>query len=292
MPEAIGRLTRSLRFYMIKMSVPLVAERIAEALPPRNGQAWSAQAVDAWWSTAPAAQLTQGDRALIVVARPWHTEVAWTTSDREPDRPDLKVESLSVPVLTGAILRRLLPEVDAHLAAQRQSGATDGLLAWRESITAMTDLITALALPGVRAPSLHSDTSSTSVEVTLPSGVHARFGRRTDPLLSLHLTGSVRALELLLPVFLPAPTDASHSMLTDVRGRYARRFAAHLARFTTYGQRSDGAVDFTGGGYIRGTIAAPRDPKARVQDYSPAAVQFGGVGFDWMLANAVHLVAP
>ncbi|MGX1907684.1 hypothetical protein ACWIID_02290 [Streptomyces phaeochromogenes] len=72
-----------------------LAEHVAALLPPRAGTAWTAEPHRAWWSTAPAARIVHGVRALVVVARAWDTEIGWQLPGRVPTRPDLRIARMA-----------------------------------------------------------------------------------------------------------------------------------------------------------------------------------------------------
>ncbi|OEJ21050.1 hypothetical protein [Streptomyces subrutilus] len=271
---------------------PLVrplAEGLAAALPARGGNPWTVQPYRAWWTIEPAVRLVQGLRALVVVADgPWDTEVAWQLPGREPTGPDLRVGSHEAARIARGVLRLVLPVLDDEAATRSRPGAP--LVMGR--LDALNEIGTAIRGRGLATHNhvgLHANSSVLAWGT--PSGLrYAVTMHGSNPVCDLSVTGPVRAVERVLPGFLPLPSSRTprHPM-RHIKGRLARRLAAHLVHFTGVDQLDDEglAIGTATGPY--GYVSPALDPVARVRDSTPAAVELHAVGVDLLLSLAAEL---
>lgn len=272
---------------------PLVrpfAEELAAALPVRGGMRWVVEPYAAWWTVEPTARLVQGDRALIVVADgPWDAAVAWQLPGREPTGPDLRVGRLDAAPVAREVLRLVLPVLDDELAARASASAPRVL----GRLEALNEIGHAMRQRGMvthnHAVGLYPNSSV--LAWSSPAGV--RFAvtlHGTNPVCDVAMSGPVRAVERVLPYFLPVPAaETPRFPLRDVRGRLARRMAAHLVQFTAVEQLEDGGLAVGGAHGPYGYVAPALDATARVRDSSPAGVELHGVGVDLLLSLADRL---
>ncbi|MFD7334875.1 hypothetical protein ACFV98_02580 [Streptomyces violascens] len=266
-------------------TAPAFARRLAERLPHRSGAAWAAEPYSAWWTTRPAARLTQAGRrgALIVVEHSWSTEFAWQLDGREPYTPDLSVESISSVGVARETLRFVLPRLDDATAATSTE---------RHDETSRRRLVH-LDLIG-SALRAHGAATDTPVGVQPNSSVlrWSAGGMRyavtlvgANPTCDVSVTGPAKAVERTLTHFLAQSWRSPRLPLRDIRTRLGRRLAAHLRQFTTVDQLDDDGLTFGESSGPFGYIAPPADPAARVRDTTPVAAELYGVGID----HLVHL---
>ncbi|MEU1592719.1 hypothetical protein ABZ468_07630 [Streptomyces sp. NPDC005708] len=267
-----------------------LARQVAELLPRRAGEPWTVEPYAAWWTTKPAARLAQGDRALILVAHPWRTELAWQLPDREPYEPDLRLERISAAPIAREVLRLLLPVVDDERAARPAGkGAPRSL----ERLRLLDEIGHAMRLQGMATYNrvgLLRD-SSTLVWGT-PAGLRYSVTLHgSNPVADVQIQGPVRALERALGQFLPEPPAQSprEYVRGRVTGRLQRRLAAYLTQFTDAEQIDEGGLSFGSGKGPYGYAAPAADPAARIRDTSLAAVDLHGVGVDLLLSRAADL---
>ncbi|WP_435060229.1 hypothetical protein [Streptomyces sp. bgisy060] len=266
-----------------------LAQRIVEHLPHRDGHPWTATAYSAWWTTRPATRLTQTGRtgALIVAAHPWRTEIAWQLDDREPYGPDLATDRITAQPLAREILRLVLPRLD-DATALRQAYRPDEAAPVR--LAQLGRISSALRTYGAAAaeqpgPLARSDSlawrsgSAVQYRVTLVG---------VNPAVDLSLTGPVRAVEAVLPLFLDEPAKLPRRV-RGVKTALERRLAAHLTQFTTVDRLDDGGLSIGTSSGPFGYVAPPADPGAPVNDSSPVVAELHGVGIDHLVQLAPAL---
>ncbi|MGG7574161.1 hypothetical protein [Streptomyces sirii] len=269
-------------------AAPALAHRVAERLPHRDGNAWTAVPYAAWWTTRPAARLTQAGRpgALVLAVHPWHTEVAWQLDDREPYEPDLRLDRMAPEPVVRETLRLVLPRLDdaAAVAYSHRPVEAENARLWHLNlIGSAVRAHGAATLYRVGAqPNSHSvawGTAGVRYAVTLVGA---------NPACDLSLTGPVAAVERVLPLFLPEPAaETPRFPMREMRTRLTRRLGAHLTQFTAVDQLDDGGLTFGSSTGPFGYVAPPADPIARVRDTTPVAAELHGVGID----HLVHLAA-
>lgn len=263
-----------------------LAERVAELLPVRAGVPWTVEPYTAWWTARyPAARLVQGDRALVLVARPWETEIGWQLPDREPYRPDHVFTTVAPDRIAREVLRLVLPVVDDEAARTRQSDDA------RARLGLLYEIGHAMRAQGVatyeRGGLLVNTSSITwaSSEVRYSVTLHG-----SNPVADVQIEGPVRAVERAVTHFLPArPQEPKTWPMRGIRGRMQRRMAAFLAQYVTVEQTDAGGIAFGSRPGVYGYAAPAMDPYARVRDTSPASVDLHGVGVDFLIALAPHL---
>ncbi|AKN68709.1 hypothetical protein QR97_01825 [Streptomyces sp. PBH53] len=269
---------------------PALASAVAARLPHRDGQPWTVAPYAAWWTTRPAARLTQEGRhgALIIAAHPWHTDIAWQLDDREPYDPDLRLDRMSPQAVARETLRLVLPRLDDATAVKYAHQPGD---ATRQRLLHL-DLIGA----AVRA---HGAATYNALGV-LPNSNTVAWANRgvryavslvgANPACDVSLSGPVKAVEQVLPHFLPEPAAKTPRYpLRSVRTRLGRRLAAHLVQYTAVDQLDDGGLTFGDATGPFGYIAPAIDPAARVRDDTPVSAELHGVGIDHLMHLAAHL---
>ncbi|WP_345670830.1 hypothetical protein [Streptomyces similanensis] len=258
-----------------------LAARVAALLPARAGTPWTVEPASAWWSTKPTARLAQNGRALILVAHPWHTEIAWQLPGREPYEPDLRIDALAPDQVAREVLRLVLPVLDDETGARGLGPSRIELLA------EIGHAMRAQGAATYERGGLLVDT----VTVTWASGgvrcsasLHGR-----NPVCDVQIEGPVRAVERAVTRFLPGA--APGRPVPGVRGRLPRRLAAALARHVDVEQTAAGGLAFgTGPGPGPYGYAAPAaDPAARAHDTVPASVDLHAVGVDFLVSLAPQL---
>ncbi|WP_086822397.1 hypothetical protein [Streptomyces sp. NRRL B-24572] len=263
-----------------------LAHRIAEHLPHRDGRAWTAAAYSAWWTTRPAARLTQTGRAgaVIVAVHAWRTEVAFQLDGREPYGPDVVTDRLAPQSIAREILRLVLPRLDDATAlaqAPAPAGAAPVRLAHLGLIGA------ALRAHGAepaerRGPLVHSN----SLVWQSGSGVGYRATLvGANPAVDLALSGPIREVGAVLPLFLDEPAKLPRRV-RGVKTALGRRLAAHLTQFTTADRLDDGGLSIGTASGPFGYVAPPSDPGASVGDSSSVVAELHGVGIDHLIALA------
>ncbi|MGW3628027.1 hypothetical protein [Streptomyces sp. NPDC000880] len=261
---------------------PTLAARVAALLPARNGQPWAVEPYAAWWTTKPAARLTQSGRALVLVEHPWRTDVAWQFPGREPYEPDLRIHRMAPEPIAREILRSMLPDLDDEAAAHATSGPR--ALGRLETLNEIGSAIRGRGL--VTHNHIGLMPNSSVVAWGTPAGVrYAVTLHGTNPKCDVTITGPLVAVQRALPVFLPGAADSTPRYpLRGISGRLARRLAAHLVQFTDVEQLDDGglAIGIATGPY--GYAAPALDPTARVCDTTPVSVDMHGVGVDLLLS--------
>ncbi|MGV9509370.1 hypothetical protein ACWDQZ_27595 [Streptomyces tendae] len=267
-----------------------LAAGLAALLPERAGHPWTVEPepYKAWWSLRPTARLVQGDRALILVAHAWRTEVAWQLPGREPYRPDLRTDHISPKTVAREVLRLVLPVLDDEAAGR---SAADGPRVMGR-LELLNEIGHAMRLQGAATYNrigLLADTST--LAWAAPSG--ARYSvtlHGRNPVAHVQIQGPVRAVEKAVTHFLPPAADGRPE-IPRVRGRLQRRLAATLARHGQVEQTEQGGLAFTTGTgpgpYGYATPAS--DPQARAHDTTPASVDLHGVGADFLISLAPQL---
>ncbi|MDH6629386.1 hypothetical protein M2271_007222 [Streptomyces sp. LBL] len=261
-----------------------LAGRVAALLPERSGTPWTVEPCTAWWTVRyPAARLVQGDRALVLVARTWDTQIGWQLPDREPTRPDLHLESMSPAVIAREALRLVLPVLDDEAAGH---AAKDGPHVMGR-LELLNEIGHAMRLHGAATYNrIGLLVNSSTLAWGAPSG--ARYSvtlHGTNPVADVQIQGPVRAVEKAVTYFLPPAADERHEV-PRVRGRLQRRLAAVLARHGQVEQTEQGGLAFsTGPGPGPYGYATPaRDPQAR-QNHTPR-------GPDALRGVGAHSVPP
>ncbi|GGW94788.1 hypothetical protein [Streptomyces noursei] len=269
-------------------AAPALAHRVAEHLPHRRGHAWTAAPYAAWWTTRPAARLTQDGRpgALIITEHYAHTEIAWQAPGREPYEPDLTSDRLASKPVAREILRLVLPRLDDAISAVTYAhpSVPEAAHSRLRSLNAIGDALRAHgAVTDTRVgarPNSHTlmwGSRGTRYAVTLVG---------TNPACDLSLTDQVTTVEKVLEEFLPErPALTPRFPMRGVSSRLGRRVAAHLAQFTPVDQLDDGGLSFGAATGPFGYVAPPADPIARVRDTTHVTAELHGVGVD----HLVHL---
>ncbi|MFP3991043.1 hypothetical protein U9R90_26955 [Streptomyces sp. E11-3] len=267
---------------------PALAHRVAEQLPHRDGNAWTAAPYQAWWTTRPAARLTQTGRpgALILAAHPWHTDIAWQLDDREPYKPDLTLDRMAPEPVVRETLRIVLPRLDDAAAvtyAHRPAEAEHARLRHLNLIGSAVRAHGAATLNHVGIqPNSHVvawGSAEVQYAVTLVGA---------NPVCDLSVTGPVAAVERVLPMFLPEPADQSPRFpMRSIGTRLGRRVAAHLVQYTEVDQLDDGGLTFGTATGPFGYVAPPAGPITCVRDTTPVSAELHGVGID----HLVHLAS-
>jgi hypothetical protein len=266
-----------------------LALQVAALLPYRAGVPWmlDAQPYTAWWSARRAARLVQGERALIVVAHPWRTDVAWELPGRVAYEPDLRSDRLASAPLAQEVLRLVLPVADDEAAARVRTGAPGA--ARRAAL--LSDVGAAVRREGLAT---HEESgllvNSSTVAWGTSAGVrYAVTLHGTNPMCDVSISGPVRAVERAVTPFLPELHQAPYRRMRGVRGRLTRRLAAYLSQHTYVEQLDCGGVAFGAEAGPYGYAAPAADPAGRVYDTSPASIDLHGVGVDLLVSLVPQL---
>ncbi|MFG2986179.1 hypothetical protein ACGFYQ_33845 [Streptomyces sp. NPDC048258] len=266
-----------------------LAVRVAALLPARNDQPWTVEPYAAWWSTHPAARLVQAERALILVTGSGQTEVAWEAAGREAYEPDVRLASVAPELIAREVLRLVLPVLDDEAASRARPGGRQVI----GRLQALHEIGWAIR---ERGPATHNHVglhaNSSVLAWGTPSGVRFAVSMHgTNPVCDVSVTGPVRAVERVLPLFLPMPgAETPRYPLRRIRGRLLRRLASHLVQFTAVDQlQGEGGMAFGTGSGPYGYAAPALDPAARVRDSTPVSVDLHGVGIDLLLSRAGQL---
>ncbi|MGG2460179.1 hypothetical protein ACO0M4_10215 [Streptomyces sp. RGM 3693] len=269
-------------------AAPAIAHRVGERLPHRDGNAWTVAPYAAWWTTRPAARLTQAGRpgALILAEHPWRTEVAWQLDGREPYDPDLVLDRIDPTPVAREIMRLVLPRLDDAAATafgQSPSEADQSRLRHLELV--------GRAVRARGATTCHMPGSQPNSRVVAWESAGVRYAVTlvgTNPACDLSVSGPVLAVEQVLPLFLPeSPARTPRFPMRGMQTRVGRRLAAHLVQFTEVDALDDGGLSFGGSTGPFGYVAPPADPIARVRDTTPVVAELHGVGID----HVIHLAA-
>lgn len=273
-------------------AAPALAHLVAARLPHRDGHAWTAAPYRAWWTTRPAARLTQAGRpgTLILAAHPWRTDIAYQSERREPYTPDLHLDRLAPEPVAREVLRLVLPRLDDAVAADLSQPPSSKLAAQLRlhhlglvGAAVRAQGAATLCRPGQQPNSDVLSWACSGVRYTV-----TLFG--TNPGCDLTLTGPVSDVERVLPLFLPeAAARTPRFPLRSVNTRLGRRVAAHLVQFTDIEQLDDGGLSFGGVSGPFGYLAAPADPVARVRDSTLVTVELYRVGVDHLMHVAPRL---
>ncbi|MFB8120578.1 hypothetical protein ACFC51_32530 [Streptomyces sp. NPDC055962] len=262
-----------------------LGERLAGLLPARAGQPWTVTPATAWWTTKPAARLEQCGRALIVVARPWDTEVAWELPGRTPYEPDLRLSRTDPVPVAREVLRLVLPVVDDEVAGARVGGPR--VMGRLELLNEIGAAMRAQGAATYNRVGLLMDTSTLawgSGGLNFSVTMHG-----TNPVCDIQMQGPVRAVERAVAHFLPEPNGGRQQAPEGVRGRLQRRIGAYLARCVDIEQTEGGGIAFGTRPGPYGYAAPALDPAARAHDTAPASVDLHGVGVDLLVSLAPHL---
>ncbi|MFD5856113.1 hypothetical protein [Streptomyces chartreusis] len=262
-----------------------LAERVIQRLPKRAGRSWTAEPYAAWWTTNPAARLTQGERALVLVCngRTWNTEIGWQLPDREPYRPDLILQTGASARIAREVLRLVLPVLDD--AAART--VDDGTRARRELLYEIGSAVRAQGAATYERAGLLVNTSGT---VWSSNGLrYSATLHGTNPVADVQIQGPARAVERAVAHFLPGVTAGRRVLPAGIQGRLERRMAQVLARYGHVEQLEGKGLAFGAGPGPYGYVAPAFDPRARAHDITPASVDIHGVGVDFLVSLAPHL---
>ncbi|MCX4677663.1 hypothetical protein OG413_20540 [Streptomyces sp. NBC_01433] len=271
-------------------AAPALAHRVAARLPHRDGNAWTVTPYAPWWTTRPAARLTQTGRpgALILAEHPWRTDVAWQLDDREPYEPDLRLDRIAAEPVVREALRLVLPRWDDAAALSYANHPAEAQQARLRHLDLVGSAVRAhgaspVTRTGARPNSHLVEWSSQGVRYTV-----TLVG--ANPACDLSVTGPVTTVEQMLPLFLPEAADRTPRMrLRHLSTRLARRLAAHLMQYTPVDQLEDGGITFGAATGPFGYISPPADPAARVRDTTPVAAELHGVGIDHLVYLAAAL---
>lgn len=263
-----------------------LAGGVAALLPERTGLRWTVESYAAWWSTRPAARLVQGDRALILVAYPWNTDVAWQLPDREPTRADLRLDRMAPAPIAREVLRLVLPVLDDEAAGRAGEGGPRLM----GRLELLNEIGHAMRLQGVATYNRVGLLANTSTLAWgAPSG--ARFSvtaHGTNPECHVSITGPTLAVERALAPFLPEAAPRRTEM-PRVRGRLQRRMAMVLARHGRVEQTDEDGLAFGTRPGPYGYVAPARDPLARAHDTTETSVDLHGIGADLLISLAPQL---
>ncbi|MDI3409282.1 hypothetical protein [Streptomyces cavernicola] len=267
-------------------SAPALAQLVAERLPHRDGHAWTVAPYQAWWTTRPAARLTQSGRtgALIIAVHPWRTEVAWQLDGREPYEPDLALDRIAPQPVARETLRLVLPRLDDAAAVPfAQPSASE---AQRIRLLHLNLIGTAIRAQGTATANRVGIQPNSDVMGWRTGGLrYAVTLVGANPACDLSVIGPVAVVEKVLEEFLPERPAFTPRFPMSVRPGLVRRVAAHLVQFTDVDQLDDGGLSFGTATGPFGYVAPPADPITRVRDTTPATAELHGVGID----HLVHL---
>ncbi|MFJ4908534.1 hypothetical protein ACIQCR_16855 [Streptomyces sp. NPDC093249] len=262
-----------------------LARRVAEHLPHRNGHGWTVTAHTAWWTTRPAARLTQTGRtgAVIVALHTWRTELAFQVGDEGPYAPDVVSDRLSPKSIAREILRLVLPRLD-DAALEHHHRPTDSAPLRQGHLSRIADALRAQGAGPTSGPGALRNSDALSWD----NGSGVRY-RATlvgmNPAVDLAMSGPVATVEAILPLFLDeASLDTRRTR--GVTSALGRRLAAHLAPYTTVDRLDDGGLSIGTARGPFGYVAPPADPGAPVDDDSEVTVELHGVGVDHLTALA------
>ncbi|MEU2585270.1 hypothetical protein ABZ612_20380 [Streptomyces avermitilis] len=225
----------------------------------------------------------QGRRALVLVARTWDTEIGWQLPDREPTRPDLRIDRTAPDVIAREVLRLVLPVVDDEAARALEEGA-------RARLEPLYEIGAAMRAQGAATYERAGLLVNTSGITWSSSG--SRYSATlhgTDPVADVQIQGPVRAVERAVAHFLPEATASRPAVPSGIRGRLERRRAQVLARHEHVEQLEEKGLAFGTGPGPYGHVAPAFDPAARAHDATPASVDIHGVGVDFLVSLAPHL---
>ncbi|MEU1275647.1 hypothetical protein [Streptomyces sp. NPDC005799] len=261
-----------------------LAKHVAALLPERAGSRWTVEPYTAWWTVRyPAARLVQGTRALVLVARTWDTEIGWQLPDREPTRPDLRIDRTAPDVIAREVLRLVLPVVDDEAARTLEDGS-------RARLELLYEIGNAMRAQGAATYERAGLLVNTSGITWSSSG--SRYSATlhgTNPVADVQIQGPVRAVERAVAHFLPEAEAGRPSVPAGIRGRLERRMAQVLARHGHVEQIEEKGLAFGTGPGPYGHVAPAPDPAARAHDTTPASVDIHGVGVDFLVSLAPHL---
>ncbi|WP_328491239.1 hypothetical protein [Streptomyces zaomyceticus] len=263
-----------------------LAQDVAARLPMRAGAAWTVEPYRAWWTARhPAARLVHGRRALVLVARPWDTQIGWQLPDREPYQPDVTLPNLAPIPIAHEVLRQVLPVLDDQAAAT----VTD---ATRARHVLLAEIGAAIRAQGVATYERAGLLVNTGTVTWSAGGVrYSATLHGSNPVCDVQLTGPVHAVERAATRFLPTAYAGQKPRfpIDGIRGRLPRRVAAYLAPYTAVSQTEQGGLAFGPEKGPYGYVAPAADPLARVQNTTPVSVDVHGVGVDLLLSLAPHL---
>ncbi|MFE2184141.1 hypothetical protein [Streptomyces sp. NPDC059455] len=238
-----------------------LAGHLATLLPTRAGSPWTVEPFRAWWSTSPAARLVQGPRALVLVARPWDTEIGWQLPGREPYRPDTTLETLAPARIAREVLRLVLPVLDDEAARTREDGS-------RARLEMLYEIGNAMRAQGAATYERASLLVNTSSVTWASNGLrYSATLLGTNPVCDVQIQGPVRAV--------------------GIRGRLRRRVAQLLARHGHVEQAEKGGLAFGTGHGPYGYVAP--HPAPATHDTTSASANSHGVGVDFLVSLAPRL---
>ncbi|QOV40221.1 hypothetical protein IM697_18540 [Streptomyces ferrugineus] len=261
-----------------------LAEHVAALLPARAGSPWTVEPCSPWWTARyPGARLVQGERALVLVARTWDTEIGWQLPDREPTRPDVCLDHLAPAAIAREVLRLVLPVVDDEAARRLEDGA-------RARRALLYEIGNAMRAQGVATYERAGLLVNTSGVTWSSSGCrYSATLHGTNPVADVQIQGPVRAVERAVAHFLPEAASGSRVVPAGIRGRLERRMAQVLARHGHVEQLEQKGLAFGSGSGPYGHVAPAFDPAARAHDTTPASVDLHAVGVDFLVSLAPHL---
>lgn len=257
-----------------------LAEHVAALLPERAGTPWTVEPYKPWWTARhPGVRLVQGARALVLVARPWETDIGWQLPGREPYQPDLTLEALAPARVARDVLRLVLPVLDDEAA---RASLVPGRL---ELLNEIGSAIRAQGAATYNRAGLLANTNTLSWG---SSGVRYSVTLSgTNPVADVQIQGPVHAVERAVAHFLPMAVPGRP--VPRVRGRLQRRMAAFLARYVDLEQTDAGGLAFGTGPGPYGYVVPALDTATRAHDGSPASVDLHGVGVDFLVSLAPTL---
>ncbi|MCG8971821.1 hypothetical protein [Streptomyces sp. CL12-4] len=261
-----------------------LATQVAALLPTRVGVPWTVELGSAWWTTKPAARLTQNTRSLVLVWNPWHTDLAWELPDRVPYRPDLRSERLAPARVARDVLRLVLPVLDDEAARSRPNDDAGARLA------VLAEIGAAMRAQGAATYERGGLLVNTSTVTWSSSGCrYSATLHGSNPVADVQVEGPVRAVERAVVHFLPEAGEGRPRVPDGIRGRLQRRMAAVLARHGHVEQTERGGLAFGTGPGPYGYAAPAFDPQSRAHDTTPASVDLHGVGVDFLISLAPYL---
>ncbi|MFD9190338.1 hypothetical protein ACFWCA_19170 [Streptomyces phaeochromogenes] len=262
-----------------------LAERVAERLPERAGTAWTVEPYRAWWSTASAARIVQGERALVVVSRAWDTQIGWQLPNRTPYAPDFTIKRMAPAPVAEFILHLVLPVLDDEAARPRPTAPR--VPTRLELCAEIGNAVRAQGAATYERPGFQPNSST----VTWTSE-RVRYSVTlcgANPVADVQMQGPTLAVERAVARFLPETLDGRPILPAGLRGRLERRIAGVLARHGHVEQVDGKGLAFGTSSGPYGYVAASPDPKARAHDTTPASIDVHNIGVDFLVSLAPHL---
>ncbi|TGB03219.1 hypothetical protein [Streptomyces sp. MZ04] len=275
------------------LSAPTAAHQVAALLPESPLGPWHVTAFRTGYTDAPAAQITDGSRAVIAAFHKGHTTLAWERRGESATYPLIAVPGARPSDTAREILRSALPDLDTA-----QAPATDPARAARDFLDELggafaarriattcwtTQLMNTTVRTWQRGPALLLLESSMA-QPTL----NLEYGGREEGFYG----GALADFESLFPAFLPTRPRHSHRVLgNEITGGIPRRL---YSRFSYAPMRQYAPYDCLSFGRNvgpTGQIETP-DYRARARDNSPVHAYVDGLGLDFVRSILDRLTDP